>query len=228
MLRLSCRTVSGKSTRCPNRPFFSFLLLLPLVCASACSSPGGNAEETSLSAGLDTAMLHEGDLIFRCGTGIESQAVVAAERGSRYSHVGLLVREPCGWRVLHSVPGEAGDTGGEEVLKKDSLPLFLRSDRAVSVGVYRYDTTEAALAAVCERAMELYGRRVPFDHSYLLSDSSRMYCTEFVTVAFRAIGVDLPEGRCHSFPLAKEQVVYPLDIVRNSHLKELFYISKKK
>ena len=172
--------------------------------------------------------LEEYDLIFRLGCGLESQAVVAADKGAMYSHVGLLVRENGCWQVLHAVPGEADDTGGEEVLKMDSLPLFLRADRAVSVCVMRYDTTAEALQRVREEAFRLYGKRLPFDHRYLLSDSSEVYCTEYVTRVFRKIGVELAEDRNHRFPMVEENLIYPIDLTQNLHLKTILHLLKKK
>ena len=162
------------------------------------------------------------------GCGLESQAVVAADKSAMYSHVGLLVRENGCWQVLHAVPGEEEDTGGEEVLKMDTLQLFLRPDRAVSVCVMRYDTAAEVLRQVRKEAFRLYGKRLPFDHRYLLSDSSEVYCTEYVTRVFRKIGVELPEDRCHRFPMVDEDLVYPIDLTRNPHLKVILHLSKKK
>ena len=210
-----------------NRPhvqvrdlFRSLPLLLSLLFA-ACSSSEEKAVLEPLYPLLDTALLQEGDLIFRLGLGLESQAVVSADRSGQYSHVGLLVREAGAWRVLHAVPGEAEDTDGEEILKNDPLPLFLRPDRAVSLCVMRYDTTAEALEAVCRKGRQLHARRIPFDHAYDITDSSRMYCTEFVVFVFKSIGVDLPEGRAHSYPLLRGRLVLPVDVARNHRLHEV-------
>ena len=170
---------------------------------------------------MDTTLLQAGDLIFRLGLGLESQAVVSADRSGQYSHVGLIVLDSGVWKVLHAVPGEAEDTGGEEVLKKDPLPLFLRPDRAVSLCVMRYDTTAEALKAVCREGMRLHARRIPFDHASDITDSSRMYCTEFVSFVFQSIGVDLPEGRAHRYPLVRERIVLPVDVARNPRLQHV-------
>lgn len=173
-------------------------------------------------------LLRDGDLIFRLGTGLGSRAVVMPDSDARYSHVGLLVHEGGEWKVLHAVPGEVEDAGGGEVLKKDPLVLFLRPDRAVSACVMRYDTTEEALAEVCRQGMRLFEKRIPFDYAYDITDSSRMYCTEYVCRLFRCVGVDLAEGRRHRFPMVGQEVVCPLDIERNPRLREVFSLSKKK
>ena len=220
--------MSGRLTRCPSRLFLPFFPVFFSLILAACSRPDGLEREASLLAQVDTGQLRQGDLVFRMGYGLESRAVVAADRDAMYSHVGLLVRDEGGWRVLHAVPGESEDTGGEEVLKKDSLPLYLRYDRACAVCVLRYDTSEDALAEVCRQGLRLYAERVPFDHSYDMADSSRLYCTEFVTNVFHTIGVDLPEGRSHHFPLLDHPLVYPIDISSNSRLEEVFTLSKKK
>lgn len=203
-------------------PVFLSLLL------AACTRPAGPEREFPLFSQVDTGLLRQGDLVFRMGYGLESRAVVAADRGAMYSHVGLLVRDEGGWRVLHAVPGESEDTGGEEVLKKDSLALYLRPDRACALCVLRYDTSADALAEVCRQGLRLYAKRIPFDHAYDMADSSRLYCTEFVTNVFRAIGVDLPEGRSHHFPMLDHTLVYPIDISCNTRLEEVISLPKKK
>ena len=125
--------MSGRLTRCPSRLFLPFFPVFFSLILAACSRPDGLEREASLLAQVDTGQLRQGDLVFRMGYGLESRAVVAADRDAMYSHVGLLVRDEGGWRVLHAVPGESEDTGGEEVLKKDSLPLYLRYDRACAL-----------------------------------------------------------------------------------------------
>lgn len=194
-------------TRCQSRRIVLFPLFCLLFFIVPSCSRSAQSESCSLFEYVDTTLLRECDLIFRLGSGLESQAIVAADKAAMYSHVGLIVRESGGWKVLHAVPGEAEDSGGEEVLKMDALSRFLRADRALSVCVMRYDTTEEALQEVRKEAFRLYGKRLPFDHRYLLSDSSELYCTEYVTRAYRSMGVELPEDRSHRFPMVKEKLV---------------------
>ncbi len=139
-----------------------------------------------------------------------------------YSHVGLLVRTDGEWKVLHAVPGEEAESGGEQVIKCDPLNLFFRSDRAVSGCIMRYDTSEEVLSAVRSQAFRLFGKRVLFDHDYNRSDSSRMYCTEYVCYIFSLSGVDLAEDRWHRFPMAQEKIVYPIDLVQNNKMKKVW------
>lgn len=207
----------------PNRLLFAALLIFFV----ACSRPQVAERNEPLCVYMDTAQLQTGDLVFRMGRGMESHAVVAADRDAMFSHVGLLVQENGRWMVLHAVPGEEEETGGKEQLKKDPLPLYLAPDRAVAACVLRYDTTPEVLEEVARHAFRLYQKGLLFDNKYDMTDSSRMYCTEYISYVYAFIGVDLPEGRSHRFPMVKSPLVYPIDLSKNQHLREICLVNKK-
>ncbi len=202
--------------------------LLPL-CLLLCLLSACNRHQSALpepSTAIDTSLLRDGDLIFRLGRGLESHAVTVADKRATYSHTGLLVHQQEGWKVLHAVPGESEETEGKEVIKQDAISLFLRSDRCIKACVMRYDTNVEARALLRQEALRLYGKALLFDHSYDKTDSTKMYCTEYVCHVYQAIGVDLAEGRCHRFPMAKEPVIYPLDLRCNKRLTTVWSSEK--
>ncbi|MBO4481274.1 MAG: hypothetical protein J5719_01810 [Bacteroidales bacterium] len=194
-------------------------LLFGLLCVlvAGCQQP-----DTLTSLSFDTSLLQEGDLILRRGRSVSSRAVERADNQyNTYSHIGILVCEDSCWFVIHCVPGEAAETGGEEVIKCDSLSLFLRSDRAEAGAVFRYDTLAEARTNIAADARRLFQRRVPFDRNYLCSDSTKLYCTEMVDLLYRHAGIELTEGRRHSPPAFREPVIYPSDITKNCKLSEI-------
>ena len=77
---------------------------------------------------------------------------------------------------------------------------------------------EEARRTLKQQGLRLYEKGLLFDHSYSLSDTDRMYCTELVCYLYQFIGVDLAEGRSHRFPMLKEPIVYPIDLTRNPKL----------
>ncbi|MBR4218029.1 MAG: hypothetical protein IKR71_03155 [Bacteroidales bacterium] len=199
------------------------LLLFLCVLMAGCRQP-----DTLTSLTLDTTLLEEGDLILRRGRSVSSRAVERAEKqnNSAYSHIGVLVRQDSSWFVVHCVPGESEETGGEEVIKCDSLPLFLRSDRAEAGAVFRYDTLAEVRASIAADARRLLQRKVPFDRNYLCSDTSKLYCTEMVDLLYRHAGIDLTEGRRHQPPAFREPVIYPSDITKNAKLMEIVKVKE--
>ena len=199
-----------------------------IVCALCCMLVGltftacrhaPTQSQTNHCIEIDTFLLQEGDLIFRRGNGLESQAVVVADKGAEYSHVGLLVYQKNGWKVLHAVPGEEEETGGKQVIKLDDLSLFIQPDRCVKACVLRYDTNEAARETLKQQGLRLFDKALLFDHQYRKSDTTQMYCTEFVCYLYQFIGVDLAEGRCHRFPMREEPIIYPIDLTSNTKLQ---------
>lgn len=193
----------------------------------AIMSLGCRAPEEHSSLSFDTSLLQEGDLILRRGRSVSSRAVERADNQNNvYSHIGVLVCEDRGWWVIHCVPGEAAETGGVEVIKFDSLALFLRDDRAEACAVFRYDTTAEVRTSIAAGARQLLQQKVAFDRRYICSDSTELYCTEMIDLLFRHAGIDLTEGRRHHPPAFREPVIYPSDITQNAKLKEVVKVKE--
>jgi len=203
---------------------FAFVLLVVAGCTQQKSKP-------DLETIIDKTKLQEGDLVFRLGRGTSSQIVNLADKERSYSHIGFLLKDSVGeWVVIHAVPGESNETEGREIIKCDPLLHFFGSDRTVTGIVVRFDSIEPILQQVVDKAKELHSRELLFDHNYSLSDTTEMYCTELIYYIFLSAGVDLSEGRRHSFPLIKEKIIFPSDILRNKALREVLEVkfSKKK
>lgn len=180
-----------KKNLCP-----CFILLFALL--SAC---GGREDVRH----FPTEAMRTGDLVFRCGRGVLSRAVVAAEQlDGRYSHVGVLIRDDDGtWKVAHSVPAEREFSGDFDRVKFEPLEAFLSPKLAargclVHIGSV---TDPVRLQALCDEARQAFRDSVRFDHDYDLADSSKVYCTEFVWLLYRHYGLDLSEGRRRSVNL---------------------------
>lgn len=128
------------------------------------------------------ASLQAGDLVFREGTELVSEAVRAMDRGG-YSHVGLLTGVPDHWQVLHAVPAERADRSDGVVV--DDLDFYLDGIRARRAGFYRVEASATARAQVVGFAQRQLGR--PFR----LDPQEGTYCTELIWAAYRHAEVDL-------------------------------------
>lgn len=143
--------------------------------------------------------LRTGDLLFQCGTGAMTEAIVDATGDAHplnYTHVGILLaadrsaqREPTGYPFSPAPADsvlEATTDGGVRIV---ALAAFL--DRAARIGgksatvaMRLRDTTGvAASAARARKAL-----RLPYDYSFL-PDNGRYYCSELVYESYR-----LPDG----------------------------------
>ncbi len=173
------------------------------------------------SMAIDTELLEEGDLIFRMGLGVASQVVTGADKDAVYSHVGLIAKQNGAWVVVHAVPGEEAETGGEEILKMDSLALFLRSDRCCRYAVMRHDTTAEVRQKAAATALDLLPQKIPFDNLYDIEDTTKFYCTEFVHHVYIKNGVDISRGERHNVPAFPSPIIFPSDILMNDKLQEI-------
>ena len=86
------------------------LALLCLIGAGCRRDPDSGGK---IRTDLPLGQLCDGDLLFRCGTSAESQAVVDIDRNQgTYSHIGIAINQGGTWKVVHAVPGESRE-GGE-------------------------------------------------------------------------------------------------------------------
>jgi hypothetical protein len=143
---------------------------------------------------VDVERLASGDLIFRRGRSLVSGIVLEVDRGSFFSHAGLVWKTPAGAWVIHVSVAEV--PGAPDVVRIDPVTFFLSEDRAAAYAVLRHrGASQAQLAAVVQAARRFAARAVPFDGALDLATSDRLYCTELVWRAYREAGLDLaPQG----------------------------------
>ena len=138
----------------------------------------------------------EGDLAFRCGRGVFSRAVTAAESDGIYSHVGILFKDGADWVVVHAVPGEKEFAGDFDRVKAEPTGIFFSNARAKRGCLVHTGLRDSATVAKIKTAALGAARdSVRFDNNYNLADSAEVYCTEFIWRLYRSAGIDLAQGR---------------------------------
>jgi len=194
------------------------VILIPL-CMLACADTDRTQGGTLLPA---VVQLKVGDVVFRRGSGFTSQVVLMAEHGGAYSHVGIVADSAGVLMVVHAVPGEPDYKGDEDRVKMEKPEDFFASIRAHQGAVYRHrDSVVARKAAVV--AMQTYRRKTLFDHDYDDSDTTKMYCTELITHAFRQAGKPLKGVSHQHLHLVgfESDCVLPTDLQHSSELKQV-------
>ena len=194
------------------------VLLSGLLALTACSDNIGR-EGTIFPADL---RLSEGDIVFRRGGGFTSHAVLIADKGGAYSHVGIVVDSAGQLMVVHAVPGEPDFEGDEDRVKMDRPADFFSTMRADRGAVYRPQDSVAARQAA-RSAMACYMRGVLFDHDYDDSDTTAMYCTELVVYAFSKSRHPLRRMTRHHLHLVgfEADCVLPSDLQHCNVFKEI-------
>ena len=187
-------------------------VLSGLMLLTGCNGSGEPRE-------FPTASIREGDLAFRCGRGVFSRAVTLSEEEGVYSHVGVVVQEQGKWKVVHSVPGEQESEEDFDRVKTEDLEVFFSPRRACRGALVHTGLTEpSAVGLLRKEAMRMAADSVRFDHSYCLKDSSEVYCTEFVWLLYKRLGIDLSEGRrrhVHLFNI-NDDVILPEHLLHYS------------
>lgn len=172
----------------------------------------------TLAGAAQAAQLPEGaqpgDLIFREGTELVSEAVMAVDAGG-FSHVGMLVGSPGHWQVVHSTPSEV--PGRPDGVVVDDLAFFADPVRARRAVVYHVQgATPAQRDAALAHALAAQG--TPF--SFTRADSG--YCTTLVWQAWRDAGLDLEVAFTPlALPLVAGDYLLPGVLSQSTHLQAL-------
>lgn len=203
------------------KKYFSLLLLLSLFIASGCKRESGS---TSL-VDFPFDLLKEGDLVFRCGTGITSRVVLTADKGGYYSHVGVVVKYENCWKVVHAVPGESDSAGDPDKVKLDDIVVFFDQSRATKGALMRLSVDSATCRRAALHAVDLFRSNTLFDHHYNLNDTTRMYCTELIDHVYTHQGIDLREGRISriNIPGLSGDYILPSDIQQSTLLHMIYF-----
>lgn len=171
----------------------------------------GDAPPGMMIDRADYPLLRSGDLIFRRGRGLVSEAVIAAGQGARYSHVGLVLVKENEVFVVHAAPKETGQGDGR--VRRQPLHEFANAREAETVAIFRVrDETDTALRPLEGMAEAVVGQ--PFDSDFNLDTEDRLYCTELVWRLYRQIGVELIGQFDHfSLPLFSRSVILPDSLI---------------
>lgn len=164
----------------------------------------------------------EGDIVFRRGNGITSNIVAFNDADGKYSHVGVVAKGDSGLVIVHAVPGEGSD--GLDRVRSVPLTDFFSKEKAVKGEIMRYPLDSLQRREISARAIEKARQKVKFDHQYDLSDTSQLYCSEFVQLIFGKVGVDLAQGR-HTWinaPGMSGDYIMPSDIHQNPLLESTY------
>lgn len=197
------------------------IFLVALLVFAGCS--GCSSTSTTDFSALVTK-LEEGDLLFRKGTGVVGHIVTSVDNRGDYSHVGIVVRKDSAWQVVHAVPHEPDFKGDIDRVKIESVERFLGRYPEASFGHYRVKIGSDSIAIAVANALRLSEQRVPFDHDYDLSDTSSLYCTEFVEYIYSLAGIALSEGRRTElfFPSLSGNYIMPSDLTESAYLEPIY------
>lgn len=191
-------------------------MLVVLFVTVACH----NGSKLSRCILPDSVSVRVGDVVFRCGGGFESHAVVTLDDHGKYSHVGIVVDTLGKLMVVHAVPGEPDFEGDEDRVKLDEVTTFFSSVYANKGAVMRGQDSLAARRAASV-ALDVFRRHLLFDHDYDYQDTTKMYCTELVMYAFDRVGVRLVKTEPHSvsLPVVQSDIYFPSDVYESDWLR---------
>ncbi len=208
--------------------FISILIpfcLIPAVIISFLSCQQGEL----YSIMPDDLELKPGDVVFRLGNSMESDAVVWADANGEYSHCGIAVDSAGQIRIVHSVPDEPDFDGDVDRVKMDRPEMFWRIDRASAGGYCRMTVDSVAPLKAAEAAKAAFYRHTLFDDDYDDRDTTRLYCSELLYYSYLKAGYDLvgPERHSYNVLIASfDSVIMPSQIYKSKYFTPQRLFSK--
>ncbi|MDR3214545.1 MAG: hypothetical protein LBT71_11595 [Azoarcus sp.] len=208
---------------------FCLVLMAGGAGLAAVTVPRGEAASAIVLPADLVSRLEAGDLLFRIGSGWQSEAVRGAsrergeKRGDPYSHVGMLVGSPAHWQVLHAVPAEM--PGRADAVVRDDLDFFMAPERARGIAIYRV----AADAAVRTTAVDYALQRLGTPFRIVENDREGQYCTTLIWRVWQRAGVDLgARFERLNVPLAAGDYLLPHSLRTAPALRLVFEASPEK
>jgi Permuted papain-like amidase enzyme, YaeF/YiiX, C92 family len=207
------RSGRPRAARWSSLVWLGLVTVALLARSSVARIPSRSPHVSPQKLPIEELTLVPGDLLFRRGRSLISRAVLAADTGSEYSHVGLVSIAGDRIWVLHTVPPEEPEKKGGAIA--ESLSAFLTPDKASAVAVYR-PKKQWAMSAAEETAWVYVRARKPFDSGFDLMTDDALYCTELVWKSYRAAGVDLKVG-----PLSRGKYLLPSNLLQSPQLEKI-------
>lgn len=193
-------------------------LIIFMLLDSAYIYPYKNfISEVSPRNSFEQEELADGDLVFRTGRDMMTRLVLSQGESSRFSHVGIIVKQGKKTYVVHALPHDNLSQGGVQI---EPLVLFASTENAAEIGFYRIKNIDLmSQQKIRIYALQQLGK--PFDNAFRFSDDTEFYCTELVLKALAAGGIDLSKSIMSIEVFMLSEPVFPPDYLRRSSILKL-------
>lgn len=127
----------------------------------------------------EKSLVQSGDFILRRGYGFVSMMVARTLNEDRnVSHVGVLVREEDGIKVIHSLSSSISDFDG---IQKTDFDEFNRQTIDSTTIIVRLKSEIPDIhQKIAAKAYDYLERQIPFDHKFSFEDTTKFYCSELL------------------------------------------------
>lgn len=193
---------------------------------------GETKEQNVFLSQLDSIQqtIDEGDIIFRGGTDIESEAIREFSKADKlFSHCGIIIKKDSILKVVHILGGYTNTSGS---ILYQSVDNFLSYPNNESAGVYATNLLPQQVDKLNYFLDSVSKADIRFDLKFNLFTKDKLYCTELVIDALSYVKNDSTLFKPTIYNLANTKyfflankktnfLFYPIDAFQhNNHLKE--------
>ena len=124
----------------------------------------------------------DGDLVLKMGYGSISKIIATQlDEETQLSHCGVIYKKNDSVLIIHSVSGEIGKNDGVQAIDFEN---FYDDVKPKSLIILRHKDSSLR-SIISAKAKDLLDLKVPFDHDFDLSNSDKLYCSEFVEIILK-------------------------------------------
>ena len=157
--------------------FFIFIIFLSSCKTDESVRDSAISSSNKLTFEEFKQTVSEGDIVLKRGKGPISQTIVKTLMEKiPLSHCAIVVGKNDSLTLVNSISGTLTENDG---LQYTSLNQFYSDALQGSIFILRAKDRTRALE-IQDEALRLYAKNIPFDHDFDHTDSTKLYCSEFV------------------------------------------------
>lgn len=142
------------------------------------------------------SQIKDGDIILRQGYGFVSDMIVKTlAEDLKISHCAIVIKNDTTFSVIHSVSQSISDYDGVQI---QDIRQFVNDSKENSIIVLRTKDNPSGTTneLISDRANYYLNKRVPFDMSFDINDTTRFFCTELIwKVLLETKNIDIFENK---------------------------------
>lgn len=158
--------------------------------------------------------IREGDFILRRGFGFFSDYVANSLNPSKdidVTHAGVIVKRNGDWCVIHALSSDVSDIDGVQL---QPLDTFLSYSAPGKIIVVRTKNTDTVFGKKVAAQAEVYLKKhVPFDHSGIIDNDEKLFCTEMI---WKILEKDLRKVKLPTGYKARKDFFYSMGSMYNT------------
>ncbi len=173
------------------------LIVIIAICFIACNQaqkPTANLTSAEKNEGMlknAASIIKDGDIILRCGKDVTSYRIRELSLVDKtYSHAGIAKVTKDGIFIYHITPPDVDEPRSDTLIRLEELRKFGNPQKNFNLAVGRFRLNDEQIRNMLTYLDSLKTSGVSFDFLFDLNSRQKIYCSEMIDDALRAVTND--------------------------------------